>query len=226
MTGKAVGYLRVSGKGQIKGHGLDRQREIVSKFASKNGIDVVEYYEEAHTGTELERPALTDMLARLVGNGIKTVIVEQLDRLARELNVQLSILAKLELEGITLISASTGEDVTSSMRDDPMKKALVQIQGVFAELDKSLTVRKLRKARETVRSERGKCEGAKAFGEKAGETAVLDRIRQLIRKPRNNKRLSYGKVAATLNAEGHQTRLGRPWNRGTVWNICKREGWV
>ena len=66
----------------------------------------------------------------------------------------------------------------------------------------------------------------KAHGEKAGEAAVLDRIRQLMRKPRNNKRLSYGKVAATLNAEGHQTRLGRPWKRGTVWNICKREGWV
>ena len=45
------------------------------------------------------------------------------------------------------VSASTGEDVTATMRDDPMRKALIQIQGVFAELDKSLLVRKLRKGR-------------------------------------------------------------------------------
>ena len=45
------------------------------------------------------------------------------------------------------VSASTGEAVTATMRDDPMRKALIQIQGVFAELDKSLLVRKLRKGR-------------------------------------------------------------------------------
>ncbi len=40
---------------------------------------------------------------------------------------------------------------------------MVQIQGVFAELDKSLLVRKLCKAREQKRVESGKCEGRKGY---------------------------------------------------------------
>ena len=47
---------------------------------------------------------------------------------------------------IDLYSANTGENVTQAIKDDPVKKAMVQMQGVFAELEKSRLVKKLRKA--------------------------------------------------------------------------------
>ena len=34
---KAFGYLRVSSKGQLKGHGLDRQRKTIEEFAKSEG---------------------------------------------------------------------------------------------------------------------------------------------------------------------------------------------
>ena len=52
---------------------------------------------------------------------------------------------------MTIISADTLQDVTAAFFGDPMLRAMIQVQGVFAELDKSMLVAKLRKARELTR---------------------------------------------------------------------------
>jgi DNA invertase Pin-like site-specific DNA recombinase len=147
-----------------------------------------------------------------------------LDRFARELLIQISLLAKLAAEGLTLVAANTGENVTDAMNDDPMRKAMVQIQGVFAELDKNLLVRKLKKGREAKRAATGRCEGQKPFGHYDGESDVIDRIRQLRRKPRGKDRSSFADVAAELNAAGHRNRAGREWSRAMVHHVAKENG--
>lgn len=214
-------YVRVSSQGQTQGHGPKRQREIVDAFAKANGYHVVRAYEDAHTGTEADRPAFMEMLGAMMSNGVKVVIIESLDRLARDLLIQSTLIAKLGAEGLTLIAANTGEDITQAIQDDPMRKAMVQIQGVFAELDKSLLTRKLAKARKEAREEHGRCEGRKPFGHKDGESAILDRIRQLRRKPRGGERPSFADTAEALNNEGHPTRTGKGWTRGVVHKICR-----
>ncbi|MDZ4685756.1 MAG: recombinase family protein [Planctomycetaceae bacterium] len=223
MVVESFGYVRVSGKGQVKGHGPRRQRELIREFADANGYELVAVYEDAHTGTESDRPQFVAMLERMMGNGVKTVVVESLDRFARDLLIQSTLLAKLAAEGLTLIAANTGEDVTAAMQDDPMRKAMVQIQGVFAELDKNLTVRKLRKARDAAREKTGRCEGRKAFGHYLGEQAVLDRLRQLRRKPRGRERLPLAKAAETLNAEGFRNRTGGQWTAAHVRKIARAQ---
>ena len=52
------------------------------------------------------------------------------------------------------------------MSEDPMRKALIQIQSVFSELEKSRLVSKLRRARQAKKDETGNARGAKHFGEK------------------------------------------------------------
>ena len=106
-----MGYLRVSGTGQLKGSGLERQERSITKFADENQLEVVQFYSEAITGTTDERPKFARMLADLIANGVKTIVVDALDRLARDLNVQLLLLARMEAEGITLLNALTGDDV-------------------------------------------------------------------------------------------------------------------
>ena len=44
MTTKASGYLRVSSKGQLRGHGPKRQREDIEAFAKRNGFKLVDWY--------------------------------------------------------------------------------------------------------------------------------------------------------------------------------------
>lgn len=215
------GYLRVSSVGQIKGHGFERQSETIADFASSNGFEVVETFKDAFTGTEADRPEFNLMFGRMMGNGVRTILVESLDRLARDVLVQSLLLSKLAQHGITLINCVTGEDVTAAMKDDPMRKALIQIQSVFSELEKSRLVTKLRLARESVKASEGKCEGRKAYGEKEGEPEVVALMRSLRRK-RRGRRMSFAKIAEELNSREIPTRTGAIWHPTTVQNILKR----
>src|SRR4051794_19021887 len=192
-------YLRVSSKGQVKGHGFERQEETISRFADESGYTVAEIFRDAFTGTEADRPEFNRMVATILGNGVRMILVESLDRLARDVMVQSLLLAKLAQHGITLINCVTGEDVTASMSEDPMRKALIQIQSVFSELEKSRLVGKLRRARQARKEQTGKCEGRKAFGEKSGEAGIIAMMRSLRRKRSGKKRMSFARIAETLN---------------------------
>ena len=107
------------------------------------------------------------------------------------------------------------------MSEDPMRKALIQIQSVFSELEKSRLVGKLRRARQAKKAQTGKCEGRKAFGEKAGEKETIAIMRSLRRK-RSGKQMSFAKIADELNHRNIPTRTGAPWQTTTVQNILKR----
>lgn len=214
-------YLRVSSNGQVKGHGFQRQEDTIRQFAGENGYALKETFRDAFTGTEADRPEFNQMVATILGNGVRTILVESLDRLARDVMVQSLLLAKLAQHGITLINCVTGEDVTASMSEDPMRKALIQIQSVFSELEKSRLVSKLRRAREAKKEATGKCEGRKAFGEKEGEGSILELMRSLRRK-REGKRLSFARIADELNSRQVPTRTGARWHTTTVKNILQR----
>ncbi len=125
-------------------------------------------------------------------------------------------------KGINLIAANTGENITKAISDDPMKKALVQIQGVFSELDKSLLVKKLRKARDKIRKEKGRCEGPLPFGSCPGEAAVLTDIRYMRRRHRGHTRpKTFKAIADKLNTRGIKTRQGKKWNAVLVYHVLK-----
>jgi DNA invertase Pin-like site-specific DNA recombinase len=222
---KAYGYVRVSGRKQIDGHGFERQMDSINKLCKAEGYQIEKIFKEQISGTndETERPEFSSMCAEILSNGIRIVIVESLDRLAREYRIQEQLLIYLSSKGIDLIAANTGENVTKAISDDPMKKALVQMQGVFAELDKSQTIRKLKKARDKIRNEKGKCEGPKRYGETKEEAAILKRVRYMRRRPKNKgKPRTFQSIADQLNTEGIKTRQGKEWNAALIYNILKK----
>jgi DNA invertase Pin-like site-specific DNA recombinase len=218
ISTKAVGYVRVSGQGQVDGHGFERQEQAIRAFARSRGFDLIRVYQETHTGTDAERPAFAELLADLLANGCRVVVVESLDRLARDLMVQVALLGRLRDAGITLYSATTGEDVTASIAEDPMREALVLVQGVFAQTEKKLLVRKLRKAREAIRAREGRCEGRKPYGPEVVETL------RTLRRKHGGKRLSWSGCAARLQELGLPTKSGKPWRAGTLHGLARREG--
>ena len=228
MAIKAVSYLRVSGKGQVDGDGFPRQRESINKFSAANGYQIVgEYRDEGISGTKelVDRLGLAQLRDRIESNGVRVVLIEKADRLARDLMVSEVILSQFRDLGVKVLTAD-GTNLTAGDQSDPTAKLIRHVMQAVAEFDKDQIVLKLKAARERKRKENGKCEGRKAYGESAGEQYTLDRIRNLVRKPRGKKRRSFGKIAEILTSENVPTRTGKPWNRGTVWNICKREGWA
>jgi DNA invertase Pin-like site-specific DNA recombinase len=221
---KVYAYLRVSGQGQIEGHGFDRQLESIKHYAKKHGFEIVRVFQEqgvSGTKGEEHRPAFKEMISEILRNSVQTIIVESLDRLAREYRIQEQLLIYLVSKDIDLISATTDENVTEAIQSDPMKKAMVQIQGIFSELDKSLLVRKLRRARERVRKDSGKCEGAKRYGEDSEEEqAIIRKIRAYRRNKRGNRKgLTYQEIANRLNEDDIPTKRGKQWSPMQIYRI-------
>lgn len=215
---KAFGYVRVSGKGQVDGDGFTRQEEAIRSFAQAHGYRIEHVYQEggvSGTTSEEDRPAFMGMVSAILKDGVRTVIIEGMDRLARELRIQEHLVIYLASKGITLMSARTGENVTEAIMADPMRKALVQIQGVFAELERGMLVKKLRQARERVKARDGKCEGRKSTREVAPEVVAL--VRSLRR-----KRMSYRAIADHLNAQGIRTMTGKDWTPSNVQTMYDR----
>lgn len=211
---KCFAYLRVSSLGQVQGDGYDRQLLACEAYAAAHGLEIVEVFRESMTGTsDLEdRPALAMLLAALEMNGVKTVIVEKLDRVARDLLIQETIIGDMQKRGYILISTME-PDLCSN---DPSRVLVRQIFGAIAEYDRKIIVAKTRAARERIRAKQGKCEGRHAYGDKPGEAEVLAEMRRLAENliPRD--------VCAQLNQSGYRTRYNKPWHPSTVAKILSR----
>jgi len=214
-------YLRVSGKGQIDGDGFKRQRDTVAKYAKANRLEIAqEFRDEGVSGTKeaLDRPGLTDLFVALKANGVRTVVVENATRIARDLMVSEIILAEFRKLGVKVISADGGVDLTLG-NDDPTGKLVRQILAAVSEWEKCLIVQKLRASRLRLRREGRRCEGRKPYGETPEEQAVVEKM-----KAWRQQKVSFAEIAAKLNAEGVQTSTGRTskWHPTQVQRVLGR----
>jgi DNA invertase Pin-like site-specific DNA recombinase len=212
----AFAYLRVSGKGQVKGDGFPRQLDAIKRYALEHDVRIVKVFEEKGVGgaTELEnRPALVAMLEALVSNGTKLVLIEKLDRLARDLLVQETIIGDLRRRGFDLVSVMEPD----LLQNDPTRILMRQIFGAISQYEKTMIVAKLRGARQRMKARTGRCEGRKPFGDKPGESAIRDRIRSM-----KEHGSSLQAISDALNAEGVPTRFGGLWHPMVVARIAAR----
>jgi DNA invertase Pin-like site-specific DNA recombinase len=215
---KCFAYLRVSGKGQVEGDGFPRQLEAIKRYALAHNLRIVKVFrEEGVTGTKesTERPAWAAMMLALLSDGVKTIIIERLDRLARELMVQEKTIADLQKEGFTLVSVAE-PDLMSS---DPSRIAFRQMMGVFAQYDKSQIVLKLKAARMRKRAKEGRCEGRKPYGHYDGEPEIKARMEAV-----RATGMGFDRIAAQLNAEGVPTRTGGRWHGLVINRILTGKG--
>ena len=143
---EAVAYIRTSSAANV---GADkdsdkRQRAAIEGYAKRAGFVLIdEFNDAAVSGADpIEtRPGFAALMDRIEGNGVRTVIVEDASRFARELVTQeLGILALIK-RGVRVLTAN-GDDLTDS--SDPSRKMMRQIAGSFAEYEKARLVAKLK----------------------------------------------------------------------------------
>ena len=225
---QAVAYMRTSSAANV---GADkdsekRQRQAIAAYAKSARFEIAPddfYYDPAVSGADpIEtRPGFNKLLDRIESNGVRVVIIEDASRFARDLMTQeLGILSLIKL-GVRVITA-TGDDLTDT--SDPMKKAMRQIAGAFAELEKARLVSKLKGARERKRATskrvtldgRGKCEGGKSIAEMRPE--VIEAARKL------NTGLSLRAIAAGLAEQGFTTPAGRHYSATSIKRMLGEGG--
>jgi DNA invertase Pin-like site-specific DNA recombinase len=217
---KAIGYMRCSGQGQIDGDTWNRQEEAIIKYAMLHSIEIADWYrDEGVSGkTELEdRAGLAACLERVENNGVKLVLVESADRLARDAMVSELIVRQFQKVGGVIITAS-GVNLTEGDDSNPTSALIRGVLALIAEFDRRVVVLKLRAARQRLKHKNGKCEGAKAYGHNDQEEHALRCMRAL--------RLAgqtYQQIAVQLNSQQIPTRFGGLWNAGTIAKILTRD---
>jgi DNA invertase Pin-like site-specific DNA recombinase len=210
---KAFAYLRTSSATNV-GRDKDsdkRQRAAIAAYAKAHGVEIVgEYYDAAVSGADpiFERPGFIDMLAAIAGNGVKTILVETANRFARKLTVQELGYEYLKKEGITLIAVDNPDGFLS---DDPMIVACRQMMGVFAELEKTMTVAKLKAARDRKRALTGRCDGRPPAPEAA----------RVMAKKLHGQGLALRRIGARLAEAGFLSPSGKPYLAQSVKAMLK-----
>lgn len=213
---KAIAYLRTSSAANV---GADkdsdkRQRAAIEAFAKQTALEITEeFYDQDVSGADPieSRPGFSALLDRIESNGVRTVVVEDASRFARQLIVQEAGIIALIERGVRVLTSS-GDDLTET--SDPFKIAMRQIAGVFAQLEKARLVSKLKAARDRKRATGVKVEGRKSYAEiDAAEHGgqMIAHARRFRRKSPKGGRRSLRDIAVELARLGFVSRSGRPY---------------
>jgi len=213
----AVTYYRTSSATNVGADkdSLPRQQDAVQAYAAANGIEVVqEFYDAAVSGADpvMSRPGFADMLAYMLGNGARTVLVENASRFARDLAVQIAGHDLLKGHGITLVPV----DAPNHFLDETPTATMVRsILGAVSQFEKEALVMKLRKARERKRRDTGRCEGNPAW--KPVPEATVKAARDA-----HGRGLTLRAVSAELAAAGFVSPSGKAYGAQSVKRMVTR----
>lgn len=226
---KIAAYIRVSTSGQVDdGYGMEVQRRAITAWAKANGHRVVQWCSDAGVSGAVgafDREGLSCVLDAVESDKAEGAVVVRLDRLGRTLDVQEAALAHLWRSGGMVFTVESGE-VFQDDPDDPLRKAMRQMVGVFSELERSMIVKRMRDGRRTTAEKGEYAYGSPHYGYRSaggalvadqGEQDTLARIRELRSEGR-----SYRSMAATLTEEGHRPKRSDRWHVESLRRIVAR----
>ena len=213
----AVAYFRTSSSANVgdEKDSLKRQQATVTAFANRHQFQLVdEFYDPAISGADAieDRPGFAALLDRIENNGVRSVLVEDVSRFAREMKAHVLGIALLRERGVKLLSATDGQNLTEDT--DEMTEGMVTIMAVFAQIEKKRLVKKLRSARDRESLKQGKrIEGRKGYKDVNPEVVIAaKRLRHGNRK----QYLSLRGISAKLQEQGYVTKSGKRFSAAQV----------
>lgn len=213
----AVAYYRTSSATNVgtDKDSLERQKAAVESCARALGYVLVgEFYDAAVSGADAvdTRAGFREMMARMLSNCARTIVVENASRFARDLIVQETGYQALKAKGIELIAADSPESFVS---DTPTAVLIRQILGAVAQFEKTMLVEKLRGARDRKSAKLGRrIEGNPAW-KAAPERAVK------IARAAHERKLPLRAIAVELAAKGFLSPSGRQYGPQSVKRMLR-----
>jgi len=195
---------------------LIRQQEAVRSCAASRGLHIVhEYYDAAVSGADPvdERQGFRDMLTYMLGNGARTIIVENASRFARDLIVQETGYQALKARGIELIAADSPE---SFLTDTPTAVLIRQILGAVSQFEKAMLVEKLRGARDR----KSRAAGERVEGSKAWK-ALRNPVAITMAKEAAKRGLSLRAIASELAQLRLVAKSGKPYGPQSIKRMLR-----
>jgi DNA invertase Pin-like site-specific DNA recombinase len=107
------GYIRVSTVKQgTKGVSLQEQRDSILRYASRNGMEIISWFDERETAAKQGRPTFTKMMKLLRQEKARGVVLHKIDRGARNLKDWADMAALIDV-GIEVHFANESLDMHS-----------------------------------------------------------------------------------------------------------------
>ena len=122
-----IGFARVSTLQQD----LNEQIRILQEYGCKK------IFSGKHSGVSIKNKAQLDELLNYIREG-DVVVVTKLDRLGRSLTQCLNTLELFKKRKVGFIAIQQG--INTQTQDNPMGTALIQLLGIFAELERNFIV--------------------------------------------------------------------------------------
>lgn len=224
----AVGYLRVSTNEQTNGTGLDAQRDAI--LATGHTI-VAWYSDEGISGSNGldKRIGLANALADIKEGKAEALIVYKMDRLARDMMLQESLLRDLWRSGGQIISCSEAESVYCKPDDatDPSRAFIRQVLGAAAEYERAIIKARLMAGRRRHLDAGGNHGGKAPYGWKWEGSQLVhdddqwDIVQGILTRAKQGETASY--IAQVLNHNGSLSPAGKQWGHMAVKRIIERE---
>ena len=181
---RAVIYARVSSTGERQS--TSRQVADLTNYASLNGLEIVEVYEEHISGAKRneERAVLTECIDYAIANSVDVVLFSELSRCGRAVWEVLDTIRTLKDNGINAYFQKEGLSLFGSDgKENPYLAVMVSVLGVCAQLERDNITYRLNSGRAKYIADGGK------LGRKVGSVKTKER-----------KQEEYSKVIRSLRA--------------------------
>lgn len=213
-------YTRVSGETQAgeDKDGLRRQREACEKAAREMGYQVDEWFEDAGVSGTLgwqDRPAFRAMRHKLRPGDI--VIVENLDRIARDMMQGLIVYDDFKSNGFRLFTTRREE-----LFNDPTASLVRDIITRVAAYQREVLVQRTASAKVAKRAQGIRVDGPAPYGqnEDPERRAEEQRALALMREMAANG-ATLASIASALHAAGIRPPRSEKWGHSTILKFVR-----
>ena len=225
-TMTVVGYIRHSKAEQGKRMSPALQRRAIEAWAADHGQTVDQWFRDSAPGSTpvAKRQGLQDALATLEPGSM--IIVYRLDRLSRDLELQLRLFRLVAAAGARIISTMDEGTNGNGDADDPDAEFIRQLQGALAQRERGVLARRIRDGVHAKRAAgRRWCRDAPygsrwapdgTIREKASEQRTIQLVHQL-----RSDGMSYRSIIDQLKRGRRFNRAGQPFNLSAVQKLVK-----
>lgn len=219
---KAIGYIRVSTAEQVNGFGLEVQERAIRDYARRSGIRLVRIdRDEGLSGSNgLDtRAGLASALATLEARGADVLLVMKLDRLARDLVLQETIIGQLRRVGGHVVSVTEPE----MEGEDHTRDLVRQVLGAISQYERAVIRSRMASGKAAKARKGGYVGGRPPFGYVAAGGSLVphpqeQKVIRLAKKLRGQG-ASYREIARQLEDAGHHPKSGATWAPAQVARI-------
>lgn len=197
-TQNAVLYARVSTEKNSQETSLARQQEELQKYAQQIGYHVLATFQDQHSGYEVDREGLLEMMDYIKEHNVKALFVQDETRLGRG-HARMAVIHMLQKYETTIYSLSDKGPIALNEMDT----MLLEILAIVEEYQRKIHNAKIRRGmRRAVENGYKPQLNLKDRGNHEGRERIDVPIEEIVNL--RNKGLTFNEIASTLRGLGFQ----------------------